>query len=176
MSKMLGINKGSHPNFYAEGLTHMTLPMLEERIEVDDKYIFTFVRNPFTKILSEYAWRMKNIHSIVYNEPTRQVMSFEEYMETLLDRWDHLVEPHREKAHVIPQVDFLDERVNVFRYERFEEDCRYIKEILGIVGPTPKVNVGSYTAKHNKRTIEITRELYKDDFKALQYDDHFPLT
>ena len=172
VSSMLKIPKGSMAHFYWEGRTHLTLPMLENEYNVDvsDKYIFTFVRNPYTKILSEWAWRMRNITSVIYNEPTRNVTDFPEYMETLLERWDKLVEPHREKAHVIPQVDFLDERVNVFRYENFQEDCQYIMDHLGIEGYVPKVNVGRYTAKHTKRTIEITRMLYEIDFKALNYD------
>lgn len=170
VSALLGITKGSIANFYYEGRTHLTLPMIKEMQDVEGYYAFTFVRNPYNKIISEYNWRMRNIHSVVYNEPTRERMSFTEYMETLLQRWDNLVPAWREKAHVMPQVSFLEPGMDVFRFERFEEDCEELKSILGIDRKTPHVNIGSYKTKHTPRTIEITRMLYEEDFKALGYD------
>ena len=170
VSKLLDIPKGSPKHFYFEGLTHLTLPMIKERANVEGFYVFTFVRNPYEKILSEYNWRMRNRHALTYNEPTRDLMDFPQYMETLLSRWDKLVYPWREKAHVMPQHTFLEPDIDVFRYEQFEEGCETLKEMLNITGPVPKVNVGHYDTKHTKRTLEITRELYADDFKIFNYD------
>ena len=170
VSSLLGITKGSMANFYFEGRTHLPLSMIRDMQDIEGYYVFTFVRNPYDKIISEYNWRMRNIHSIVYNEPTRKRMGFEQYMETLLSRWDKLVEPWNEKAHVMPQISFLEPGMDVFRFERFEEDCEKLKEILGIERKTPHVNAGSYKTKHTPRTIEITRMLYEEDFKALNYD------
>jgi hypothetical protein len=170
ISKLLGIPKGSHKHYYAEGLTHLTLPMIEEKVDVSGKYIFTFVRDPYDKIKSEYAWRMRNRHSQVYNEPTRKQIDFPEYMELLLSRWDKLVPAWREKAHVMPQVSFLDPRVNVFRFEEFKESCEVLMRMFGIDGPIPYVNKGHSLPKHTERTKEITRILYEEDFKRFRYE------
>ena len=170
VSAMLGIPHGSSTHLYAEGFTHMTLPMIREHRKVDGYYVFTFVRNPYGKILSEYGWRMHNIRSRVYNEPTKIKMSFPVYMETLLHRWDKLTHVWREKAHVVPQVNFIEDGMDVFRFERFEEGCEAIRQRLGMNRETRHVNAGRYNAKHTDRTIEITRKLYGEDFKAFGYD------
>ena len=174
ISKYLDIPKGSPKHYYWEGLTHLKLSMIKENIE--GYYIFTFVRNPYDRILSEYHWRMKNIMSVVYNEPTRQRMSFPDYMELLLSRWDNLVPEHREKAHVLPQVEFIEEGMDVYRYEHFEDECKRLAKKLNIIGPIPFVNKGHYKAQHTERTREITRILYEDDFRELGYDDRISAT
>lgn len=170
VSKMLGIPRNSPQNYYWEGLTHLPLKTIKEQVDIEDFYVFTFVRNPYDKILSEYNWRMRNRHAIVYNEPTRNFMEFPQYMETLLSRWNNLSSKWREKAHVMPQHMFLEDDMDVFRYEQFKEGCETLKDMFDIIGPTPKVNVGHYTTKHTERTLEITRMLYEDDFKMLNYD------
>ena len=171
VSAMLGIPKGSKKHFYQEGLTHLTLPMVQDIIDVSDMYAFIFVRNPYDKIVSEYAWRMQNIRSKVFNEPTRNRMSFTDYMELLLSRWDNLVEPHREKAHVLPQVTFLEDGIDVYRYENFNEECIRLGKRLGINNNVPHVNKGTNIPAHTDRTIEITRELYAEDFETFGYDN-----
>ena len=172
VSAMLGIGKNSAPNLYFGGLTHLNISLIEARVDVSDKYIFTFVRDPYSRMISEYHWRMKNISSVVYNEPTRKLMEFPEYMETLLHRWPKILageKPWNERAHVMPQYTFIDERVEVFRYENFAEDCEKIKSKLGLDNLTPRVNVGKRKAKHTERTIEIVNQLYGEDFKRFNY-------
>jgi len=170
VSSMLNITKGNQRDFYHEGLTHLPPQMIRERADVDGFYFFTFVRNPYDKIVSEYNWRMRNIMSRVYNEPTRKQMLFETYMETLLGRWDKLVEPWNEKAHVLPQHMFIEEGMDIFRFENFEDGCKEVQAVLGMNKPVPHVNAGHYNTKHTERTIEITRILYEKDFKLLGYD------
>jgi len=175
VSQFLGIEKGSKDCFYKEGLTHLTLPMIEERVDIKGMYIFTFVRNPYTRVASEYVWRMRNRSSAVFNEPTRELLTFSVYMETLLKRWDNikLTTDHarwREVAHVIPQVTYLDDRINIFRFEKFKAECEILRRMFNIPHSLNHVNRGSVVPNHTERTREITRELYKEDFKAFGYN------
>lgn len=171
ISHYLGIGRNIKKNLYADGLTHMTLPMIEERVDITGMYIFTFVRNPYDRIASEYSWRMRNRTSAVYNEPTRDRVSFDDYMELLLYRWHQLSKEWRERAHVVPQVEYLtDERINIFRHENFGAECEILARMFGLTHKPTRVNVGKDTPKHTERTREITRQLYADDFKRLNYE------
>lgn len=177
ISKMLGIQKGLVQNLYAEGLTHLTLPMIEQRMDIEGYYIFMFVRNPYDKVRSEYRWRMNNRSAAIFNEPTRNHMSFEQYMELLLERWPVImndsIDPdhkrHREICHVIPQTYYLDGRIEIYKHDDFENECRRLQEKLGLSVPIPHVNKGHNLPQHTKRTLEITRELYKEDFETFDY-------
>lgn len=171
VSSMLSIAKHSVPNLYAQYLTHLSIDLIEKRADITGKYIFTFVRDPYTKILSEYDWRMRNRHSIIYNEPTDQLMSFPEYMDRLYYRWPMLDDVnHHEKAHILPQHVFIDERVDVYRFENFAADWKKVTEILGVPYKMKHVNRGPQHKQHTKRTIEIVNELYAEDFKQFGYE------
>jgi hypothetical protein len=174
---MLGIGKGIRQNYYAEELTHLNIFQLEKHIDLIDKYIFTFVRDPYTKILSEYNWRMRNRSSVIFNEPTRQQLSFIEYMELLVDRWEGITSGedganykyYRTKAHVLPQHTFIDDRVEVYRYEDYDSECKRLMKRLGISNNVQRVNIAKYKTQHTQRTIEITNTLYAEDFKVFGY-------
>ena len=171
VSSMLGIAKNSVANLYADMLTHLSIDLIEQRADITNKYIFAFVRDPYTKILSEYDWRMRNRSSIIYNEPSDQMMSFPDYMNRLYYRWPFMGEvEHHLKAHILPQHTFIDERVDVYRFESFGESVEKIMGILGIPCKLKHVNRGPTHQRHTKRTIEIVNELYEQDFKQFGYE------
>ena len=170
ISALMGISRGRE-NFYAEELTHLTVKMYEDHLDISDMYLFTFVRNPYDKIKSEYAWRMKNRMSVVFNEPTKHQMTFDKYMETLYERWPIIPEKEwRTRAHVMPQHVFIDDRVEVFRHEEFTKGCNILKEKFHIEKPIPHVNRGCGGNKHTRRTMDIVNELYGEDFERFGYE------
>lgn len=167
---MLGIPKGVPEFYYHEWMTHLPITIMEQRVNLEGQYLFCFVRNPYDKIISEYHWRMKNRMSLVYNEPTDLWLTFDEYMEVLLHRSPHIGHVQWNiKAHVMPQWTFIDNRVEVYRFEDFDAECMRLQERLDIDRPVPRVNVGSYDTEHTERTIEITNLLYEEDFKRFGY-------
>ena len=157
---------------WTEGLvlTHLTIEHIKQRMDVSGYYIFAFVRNPYTRIISEYNWRMRN--RAAFEEPTSNLLTFERYCELLLSKWGKIMaNPNiTERQHVTPQYKYVDSSVDIYRYETFERDCIKIQKRLGINVPIPRVNAGGYDTKHTERTIEITNELYGEDFKTFGYD------
>jgi len=171
VSQLMGIQKDVRKNLYCKELTHMTLPMIKKHVDTKGYYVFTFVRDPYTRITSEYSWRMRNIMSPVFQEPVAYRLSFAAYMELLLERWDKLSSVWNERCHVVPQVEYLNDRVNIFRFEKIESECDVLKRMFGIDKGLQKVNPGVALPQHTERTREITRLLYRDDFKRLGYDN-----
>lgn len=174
ISKMLKIRKGSRKHFYRysneDEPTHYTIYQIKDRINIDDFYKFTFVRDPYTRIISEYNHRIRSLGALGH-EPTDYFMSFEKYCEELYRRWDEIKSvDHFYKSHVIPQIDFVDASVEIYRYENFADECEQLKVNLGIDTPTPFVNRGNYTTQHTDRTRDIIGELYEEDFKTFGYD------
>ena len=179
VSKLMGITKDVRANLYHKELTHLTLPMIEERINVDGFYVFAFIRDPYARIISIYNWRMRNYWSPDFQEPIAAFVSFDYFMEILLERWDSLSNVWNARCLVIPQVDYLtDDRINIFRYENIQSECDILKRMFRIKKPLEQVNVSSdyrtcfhsTLPSHTERTKEITRMLYAEDFKQLNYD------
>ena len=167
VSKMLGIKK-TKDNYYhydsKQERTHYTIHMIPEL----DYYKFTFVRNPYTRIVSEYHHRMKNLN--VYHEPTENKMSFVEYCNILYDRWESIkYAEHFTKSHVIPQYMFVSITMDIYKFEDFDNECKRLCDRLGIVRKVPKINVSDYTSEHTEETIQITNRLYKKDFEQFNY-------
>ena len=181
ISAMLGIQKQDLKQYYGRELsngqawkdglvlTHLTLEHLKTRMDISGYYVFAFVRNPYTRIISEYNWRMRN--RAKFEEPTKIMMHFTGYCELLLNKWDKIMaNPNiTERQHVTPQHEYVDSSVDIYRYENFIHSCMKIQRRFGINKPIPRINIGQYYTKHTDRTIEITRMLYAEDFKRFNY-------
>lgn len=181
ISAMLGIQKHDVSQWYGREVqdgqswkdgfvvTHMRIEDIKKRVDISKYYIFAFVRNPYTRIISEYNWRMRN--RAAFEEPTGELMSFLEYCELLLSKWDKIMaNPNiTERQHVTPQHKYVDSSVDIYSYENFIHGCLKIQKRLGMVKPIPRVNIGQYYTKHTDKTIEITRELYRGDFERFGY-------
>ena len=166
VSKMLGIKKGND-NYYYSGKenerTHYTVDMIPY-----DYYKFAFVRDPYTRIKSQHLHRMRNLAA--KREPTNKSISFVEYCRVLSDRWDVIkYVNHLYKSHVIPQTDYINKEVDLYRFEDFDNECKRLCDRLEIDCKVPKINVSGETCEHTDETKEITARLYKSDFELLDY-------
>ena len=137
------------------------------------KYIFTFVRNPFTRIQSAYY------HGLRKEEHN---YSFEDFLKksNVNDLW------------LLPQVfytktdkDSLNKISYIGKYENFKNEVNHIFETIGIKSTyIPHLNRNPIYDKHpnlnqhqyykNLYTEEwmkdLVRERYKDDFKQFNYE------
>lgn len=128
----------------------------------------TVVRDPYSRIVSEYRYRMGL---------EDDVPSF--------DRWatnaiaEFASDPYVMDNHIRPQTAFVRDDMTVFRFEDgLGPVVEHASALLGL--PTPKV-------AHHKRsptsevtasasTVRLIREFYADDFRAFDYPpDEVPL-
>jgi len=134
-------------------------------------YKFSFVRNPYDRIISEYFWcRIKDV-GYKFNK------TFDEFLDYVEDviKNKKFFKPI-ENDHFIPQYSFLffNNKLlvnNIFKYEDIETIVPLIKKKL-------KINtVLQHLNKSNKNEITLTDQqkeriynLYKNDFQTFNYE------
>jgi hypothetical protein len=156
------------PQHYPLSLLQLLKP------EVRNYFKFLFVRNPFTRILSEYFWHTNQVFTEDFQFDPR-------HFQMWLD--DYYNEPHN--SHKEPQVTFADDSVDfIGKYEHFETDFHNLLKLLSQrsdvfrnVGekPIPRLN-----ATGRDKTVLIPRmlpgsrawivERFREDFLQFGYD------
>ena len=143
------------------------------RLVPDNYFIFAFVRNPFTRLVS--AWQ----HGVRKNKYTT---SFHDFLKTinLNDLW------------ILPQTYYFNagktdlKKINfIGRYETYEKDVKFVLNKLNIqINNVPHLNRNPIYEKHPNLKQENyykyfyteewmkdwVRERYENDFKIFNYD------
>ena len=158
------------------GLQHLLARQVREEVGSDvfsAYYKFAFVRNPWDRIVSQFAYMQQRPDLMDFLGMTSDT-EFKAYLELI-----------RRKEHVqwMPQVRFLLDQDGsllvdrIGRLESFNEDCAQIFSALGLA---PDLFPGH--AKKSKRksleyyyadseSIEMVADLFAEDIKFLEY--HF---
>ena len=161
--KRLGIRLGAQP--YPDHISAADLIAEIGRERFDSYFSFAFVRNPWDWQASFYTFVRKTRHHAHYNL-LKSLGSFDNYI-----RW-------RSKQYVGFQKDFIfsaqgEQLVDyVGRYERVEEDFKYICDRLGIVAGLPRLNVSRsmpYQDYYNEETKELVRQTFAADIALFNY-------
>ena len=134
-------------------------------------YKFSFVRNPYDRLISEYFWcRINNVG----NKFNKTFDEFLDYVEDVIKN-KKFFKPI-ENDHFIPQYSFLffNKKLlvnNIFKYEDLENVTPLIKKRLKIKTVLQHLN------KSVKNEITLTQEqkdriynLYQIDFQTFNYD------
>lgn len=136
-----------------------------------DYFKFAFVRNPWARVVSCYCQKVENKNpkwEHYYGECFDKGF---DYFVDFIDRKDlWSADRHiRLQTALIPvnEVDFVG------RLETFDEDFRYVLQILNVQNHNiPKKNATQhqhYSCYYNERTREIIARKYKDDIEAFGY-------
>jgi hypothetical protein len=123
-------------------------------------YRFTFVRNPYQRMISYYNWRIRN-------KAISETIQFSEFVRMIVA-----------KNELIPQYDFITDRAGgslvdyVGKVESIEEDFKVITKNIGIEAPLPHKNTAP---RHQKTyfdagTKSIVDEYYKNDLETFGYE------
>ena len=162
--------------------------------EIDDYFKFTFVRNPWTRVVSAYLEKFRSPTGITYqpakvmNESLKNVkthfdgdgiISFEGFVDTLYQQ--QKVSYDKFDIHWLPQHVMNDMFVKKFDYigklENFENDFDEMLKELGIK-IKPKYRIGSNSHnfwkpykfyENNENLIHKVSEIYKEDIKRYNY-------
>lgn len=146
---------------------HLTCKELSNEIDLTHYDIFTIVRNPYDRIVSEF-YHMKN------NEWLFKLrnLSFSDFIYSILEL-DPVERKYIFDGHLEPQCSFLEDwwdKVNIFKYENLSECFNYLNQLYGplIFGHEKKCN----HAKLYQWTDElknIVYSLYWSDFDKFGY-------
>ncbi len=156
---------------------HYPVEVLKELIsDYDDYFKFTFVRNPYTKLLSEFFWRNN-----------KQYLSPADFDPQYFDFWCEEVLSDLNNSHKEPQIKFVDHTINfVGRFEHFKADFnillrliadktnglfRYQNRNLPLANSTG-LSKTEIIPRISKKTRQRIVEIYNQDFKAFHYDCH----
>ena len=144
-------------------------------------YKFTFTRNPWDKLVSEY--RFFKSGSEIYPEQQPRIfdtknITFAEFI-VKLQNTNFSDYSHYDRSHYIPQVDYiLDENHTkiidfIGRFENLQEDFDIVCDKIGIPQQQlPHINKTKhkhYTEYYDDETREIVAEKYAKDIEYFNY-------
>lgn len=145
----------------------------------NDYFSFTFVRNPWSKMVSDYLW-MTNLDES--SNGYRRKGAFLEYLnnENDFDLENLKKETFYRYDHILPQTDFVlnnkGERMVDFigKFENLQEDFNVICDKIGIprqqLPHTNKSQHKHYTEYYNNQTREIVAEKYAKDIEYFGHE------
>jgi hypothetical protein len=180
---ILGIdNKGSSkPNkdilfgkYKGKALQHLSIREIKKiKNTPSDYFTFSFVRNPYDRIVSEFFWRRQTIGIINKN------MTFKEFLfKIVIPKRERMLSYDLRDDHFYDQLDFLtDENGEIIvdfigRFENLENDFNKVCQICKINTKLPlilKSQRKDYKFYYDKETIDIVTKLYKKDIKTFNY-------
>jgi len=138
---------------------------------LNDYFTFTFVRNPFDRIVSAY------VHIILGNQ--QRDWSFKEFVKyNLLDDAGYPLNEHWLPQHLHTYCDdkcFMDYIGNV---ETLEDDWKYVATKINVNDTLPHVRLKAPARKssdyrvyyEDDETIEIVSKIYKKDLELFNYE------
>lgn len=135
-------------------------------------FSLAFVRNPFDRTLSHYAYHVKSAYSgfLLKKYPRLKAFTFEEYVATLVlepkdknffSQVRYITHPESSKP-----IDFIG------RFESLAEDSRKLLKHLGIARELPHTlqsKHAHYSEYFDDTTREMVEAAYKDDLERFGY-------
>ena len=168
-------------------LDHVSIQYIRSRIPrsvYENMYTFCVVRNPYSRLVSEYFWKLKDT-DIRFGIDCRQ-LSFTQFIYVLDKKFSKLLyQPQAEVSHYLPQYMFVcDINGNllvdyVAKLENGLENA--IEHVLDNIGlsnhPPVKLNKSNstkdkrqhYSKYYTSATQAIVYRLYQRDFEIFNY-------
>jgi len=151
--------------FAPQHLTHNLLDHFSP--ESKDWFSFTYVRNPYTKIVSEYFYIHRSFYNVVIDNFTED--HFKDWIVNDLVKFD--------MDHKLPQSTFIDKEVDmVLKFENIQEDFKKLCNKLNVkheLTHTQKdkgnINKNKIVEQLSKETKDLIYNIFKKDFEMFNY-------
>ncbi|TPV32858.1 sulfotransferase family protein [Paucihalobacter ruber] len=140
-------------------------------LDIFDGYFkFAFVRNPFTRLVSEYEY-IRRTHSHGRHKKVLALNSFNDFILYQSTRFDaHQVNMLCDKNGAI-LMDFIG------KFENLEEDWGNVCKKIGLTNiampHTKKAETLDYSDYYPQKNIELVQKLWKRDFETFGYSFNF---
>lgn len=167
-------------------LDHSTMAYLKNNCKYYDNnyFIFSVIRNPYARLVSEYHYCKYQYSRLIKNLNT-----FNDFVYELKEKFDYILKNkesnHLYVSHFLPQYLFthnyrkqpLIPMENIYKLENIKDDWNKIKTKLNIDVDLKHTEKNASKFKYNyedyypsQELKEIVYELYKDDFIIFDYD------
>jgi len=163
---LLGVRNGRSMHHFSALEIKSLFPELFKKY-----YKFSFVRNPYDRLLSEYYWC--KIQNVGYKFGKTK-MEFLNYVSNVIKQKTYFKNIFHD--HFIPQYMFIYNTQNkllvnhLFKYEDLDNAIRFIKKKIQINGNLHQLNKTNVEKTDwSNEEKEIIYELYKKDFLYFQY-------
>lgn len=147
-------------------------------------YSFTFVRNPYERLISRYSHICRNMDDITSKVPwyiqrhfskstpvQKENFKFKDFVKFTLnvfdDHWEPQVEKFQKQGLTLDAIDYIG------KFENLQNDFEAVCEKIGIPKQTlpheNKSNHNHYTEYYDDETRGIVARRYKKDFESFGY-------
>lgn len=146
---------------------HLTCEELSHEIDLADFELFTVVRNPYDRLVSEYNYIQNNEWLFKLKHAT-----FKEFIK-LIPNLDQVERKYIFDGHLETQSSFIkgyEDRIKIFHYEKINECFDYLSSKYGPLEfglerkPIEKKNI-----KWTKELKKIVQSVYAEDFDRFNY-------
>ena len=135
------------------------------KIELEDFFVFTVVRNPFDRFCSYWRWRN---YGCSFDEFVEDTESFD---------YPHHLDPGRWYKPMLDWISYDDGTVctdYIGRFEELLETWEHLKNKLNIDEELPHIRAtessGHYKTYYNSHTRKIVEERFRRDLDYFNYD------
>ena len=168
---------------------HLTLCELRQLSLGDVRWMDTFavVRNPYTRLISEYRWR----HRLVFERRVPELIAFESFAamvaavpRDLAHNWSrYIAVADRDHANILihlrPQWQYVcdaggrpDPGVEIVRFERLADDLEALYRRWDVASrpfaePQPPLDLAEY---YTDESLAVVNAIYERDFKWFGYE------
>ena len=141
----------------------------QKKSPYNGKKLFTIVRNPYDRAVSEYKYRNEILSKKKKNVSKKSLNNFIRNLEREIKKNKYCFD-----SHVIPQHEFIDEDTEVIKLENIEKDFPILMKKYNL--PEEKLPKTYKTSRNvtkydlDKKSIEILNRIYAKDFEKFGYD------
>lgn len=162
-------------------LSHFSLDEIAKDLNIDSFFKFSFVRNPWDRLVSKYFYykagcKKEDVNSLKLFD---KIDDFDDYIVKIYENFNNIQNnypSHLLCNHFKTQSSFITSQKYKLdflgKFENFNFDLKKIGNIFNVQKSIPYLNFTNhknYQSYYNKKTKKIVEELYEEDIKNFDY-------